>query len=238
MKSFIAHLIDSHQGFCCIGVRGKVIFALMFSSTLLSCQSIDVELDSEFPVPQVERLPIDVGIIFSEELADYTYAEEIDGLGQLNIKLGKTPYDLLKSLGAGVFSDYQMVTSVARDDGYDGYLQAQISGFQIATPRQTRTDYYEVWMRFNFVFLDPGGNAISEWVLPSYGKANEADYRTKERALEAAARSACRDAMAVFSLRASSNSNVLQWQGAIKNSNTLGESETSDISETSEKDGA
>ena len=238
MKSFIAQLIDSHQGFCCIGVRGKVIFALMFSSTLLSCQSIDVELDSEFPVPQVERLPIDVGIIFSEELADYTYAEEIDGLGQLNIKLGKTPYDLLKSLGAGVFSDYQMVTSVARDDGYDGYLQAQISGFQIATPRQTRTDYYEVWMRFNFVFLDPGGNAISEWVLPSYGKANEADYRTKERALEAAARSACRDAMAVFSLRASSNSNVLQWQGTIKNSNTLGESETSDISETSEKDGA
>ena len=238
MKSFIAHLIDSHQGFCCIGVRGKVIFALMFSSTLLSCQSIDVELDSEFPVPQVERLPIDVGIIFSEELADYTYAEEIDGLGQLNIKLGKTPYDLLKSLGAGVFSDYQMVTSVARDDGYDGYLQAQISGFQIATPRQTRTDYYEVWMRFNFVFLDPGGNAISEWVLPSYGKANEADYRTKERALEAAARSACRDAMAVFSLRASSNSNVLQWQGTIKNSNTLGESETSDTSETSEKDGA
>ena len=238
MKSFSAHLIDSHQGFCCIGVRGKVILALMFSSTLLSCQSIDVELDSEFPVPQVERLPIDVGIIFSEELADYTYAEEIDGLGQLNIKLGKTPYDLLKSLGAGVFSDYQMVTSVARDDGYDGYLQAQISGFQIATPRQTRTDYYEVWMRFNFVFLDPGGNAISEWVLPSYGKANEADYRTKERALEAAARSACRDAMAVFSLRASSNSNVLQWQGTIKNSNTLGESETSDISETSEKDGA
>ena len=238
MKSFIAHLIDSHQGFCCIGVRGKVIFALMFSSTLLSCQSIDVELDSEFPVPQVERLQIDVGIIFSEELADYTYAEEIDGLGQLNIKLGKTPFDLLKSLGAGVFSDYQMVTSVARDDGYDGYLQAQISGFQIATPRQTRTDYYEVWMRFNFVFLDPGGNAISEWVLPSYGKANEADYRTKERALEAAARSACRDAMAVFSLRASSNSNVLQWQGAIKNFNTLGESETSDISETSEKDGA
>ena len=238
MKSFIAHLIDSHQGFCCIGVRGKVIFSLMFSSTLLSCQSIDVELDSKFPVPQVERLPIDVGIIFSEELADYTYAEEIDGLGQLNIKLGKTPFDLLKSLGAGVFSDYQMVTSVARDDGYDGYLQAQISGFQIATPRQTRTDYYEVWMRFNFVFLDPGGNAISEWVLPSYGKANEADYRTKERALEAAARSACRDAMAVFSLRASSNSNVLQWQGTIKNSNTLGESETSDISETSEKDGA
>ena len=238
MKSFIAHLIDSHQGFCCIGVRGKVILALMLSSTLLSCQSIDVELDSKFPVPQVERLPIDVGIIFSEELADYTYAEEIDGLGQLNIKLGKTPFDLLKSLGAGVFSDYQMVTSVARDDGYDGYLQAQISGFQIATPRQTRTDYYEVWMRFNFVFLDPGGNAISEWVLPSYGKANEADYRTKERALEAAARSACRDAMAVFSLRASSNSNVLQWQGAIKNSNTLGESETSDISETSEKDGA
>ena len=232
MKNFIAQFIDGHRAFCCRGVCGRVIFAVMFSSTLLSCQSVDVELNSEFPVPQVERLPIDVGIIFSEELADYTYAEEIDGLGQLNIKLGKTPFDLLKSLGAGVFTDYQMVTTVARDDVYDGYLRTQISGFQIATPRQTRTDYYEVWMRFNFVFLDQGGNAISEWVLPSYGKANETDYRTKERTLEAAARSACRDAMAVFSLRAASNSNVLQWQGAIKNSNTLGETETS------EKDGA
>ena len=232
MKKFIAHLIDRRIALCCKGVRGKTICALMCSSALLSCQSVDVELNSEFPVPQVERLPIDVGIIFSEELVDYTYAEEIDGLGQLKIKLGKTPFDLLKSLGAGVFSDYQMVTTVARDDVYDGYLRTQISGFQIATPRQTRTDYYEVWMRFNFVFLDQGGNAISEWVVPSYGKANEADYRTKERALEAAARSACRDAMAVFSLRAASNSNVLQWQGAIKNSNTL------DESEISEKDGA
>ena len=234
MKNFIAQFIDGLRAFCCKGVSGKTIFALMFSSTLLSCQSVNVELNSEFPVPQVERLPIDVGIIFSEELVDYTYADEIDGLGQLNIRLGKTPFDLLKSLGAGVFTDYQMVTTVARDNVYDGYLQTQISGFQIATPRQTRTDYYEVWMRFNFVFLDQGGNAISEWVLPSYGKANETDYRTKERALEAAARSACRDAMAVFSLRAASNSNVLQWQGAIKNSNTLGETETS---QTSEKDG-
>ena len=49
-----------------------------------------------------------------------------------------------------------MVTTVARDDVYDGYLRTQISGFQIAIPRQTRTDYYEVWMRFNFVFLDQG----------------------------------------------------------------------------------
>lgn len=232
MKNFIAHLIDSHRAFCCRGVRGKAVCALMFSSVLLSCQSVDVELNSEFPVPRVERVPIDVGIILSEELVDYTYAEEIEGLGQLNIKLGKTPFDLLKSLGAGVFSDYQMVNTVAHDDVYDGYLQTQISGFQIATPRQTRTDYYEAWIRFNFVFLDQGGNAISEWVLPSYGKANEADYRTKERALEAAARSACRDAMAVFSLRAASNSNVLQWQRAIKNSNTLGEIEKR------EKDGA
>ena len=224
MINLIAHLNDSRRSFCRLGRRGKVICASILCSTLLSCQSVDVELNSVFPVPLVERLPIDVGIIASEELVEYTYAEEINGIGQLNIKLGKTPLDLLKSLGAGVFSSYQMVTTISRDDDYDGYLQTQISGFQIATPRQTRTDYYEVWMRFNFVFLDQSGNPISEWALPSYGKASETDYRTKERALEAAARSACRDAMAIFSLRAASNSNVLQWQEAIKNSTTLGAS--------------
>ena len=229
MINLIAYLNDSPRSSCRLGRRVKAICAWMLCSTLLSCQGVDVEVNSVFPVPLVERLPIDVGIIASEELVDYTYAEEINGIGLLNIKLGKTPLDLLKSLGAGVFSDYQMVTTISRDDDYDGYLQTQISGFQIATPRQTRTDYYEVWMRFNFVFLDQSGNAISEWVLPSYGKANESDFRTKERALEAAARSACRDAIAIFSLRAASNSNVLKWQEAIKNSKTLG---------ASEKDGA
>ena len=229
MINLIAYLNDSPRSSCRLSRRVKAICAWMLCSTLLSCQGVDVEVNSVFPVPLVERLPIDVGIIASEELVDYTYAEEINGIGLLNIKLGKTPLDLLKSLGAGVFSDYQMVTTISRDDDYDGYLQTQISGFQIATPRQTRTDYYEVWMRFNFVFLDQSGNAISEWVLPSYGKANESDFRTKERALEAAARSACRDAIAIFSLRAASNSNVLKWQEAIKNSKTLG---------ASEKDGA
>ena len=75
MKNFIAHLIDRHIALCRKGVRGKMICALMCSLVLMSCQSVDVELNSKFPVPQVERLPIDVGIIFSKELVDYTYAE-------------------------------------------------------------------------------------------------------------------------------------------------------------------
>ena len=175
------------------------------------CGTVQVQLQSDFPVPLVEPLPLSVGILVPEELLGFTHSEEIPGLGDYAIGLGQVPADLLQRMGTGVFRQHQLQQAVTAEDAVDGYLLTSIEEVQFALPKQTRSDYYEVWIRFRFEFLDQTGASVSQWLLSSYGKANKGDYRGAEGALQAAALLACRDVMASFSLNLASHPSAQQW---------------------------
>lgn len=188
--------------------RLLLLLAVLLAS---GCGTVQVQLQSDFPVPIVEPLPVSVGVLVPDELLGFTHSEEIPGLGDYAIGLGQVPADLLQRLGTGVFRQHQLQQAVTADDAVDGYLLTNIEEVQLALPKQTRSDYYEVWIRFRFEFLDQTGASVSQWVLSSYGKANEGDYRGAEGALQAAALLACRDAMAFFSLNLASHPSAQQW---------------------------
>ena len=82
----------------------------------------------------------------------------------------------------------------------DGVIEPNIAEIQFSIPKQTRTDYFEVWIRYHFKLYDKNANLIGEWDLPAYGKAKAQDYPSEGMSLQAAGLSACRDAMAFFSL--------------------------------------
>ena len=193
--------------------RSSLLAALLCLVVAITagCGTVQVELESNFPVPLVEPLPATVGIVISEDLLSFRHDEEIADAGSYELTLGRAPVDLFNSLGTGVFGSYQLLESVPEDGAFDGYLRPNIQQIQFAVPKQTRSEYYEVWIRFDFEFLDEEGTPLSNWMLPSYGKANEGDYGNAGAALQAAALSACRDAMAFFSLNLSSQPNAKPW---------------------------
>lgn len=175
--------------------------------------------DSAFPKPLVEVIDLNMGLVLSDDLKNYVHVEKIDMYGDWEVRLG-----LVQSL---VFHNtlgamFMTVTDVASGSGphpaLDAVLVPAIDDFQISIPSQTRTNFYEVWIKYRIQLYDNQGQLIAEWPLPAYGKANKEDYGLlkdkDEPALQDATMLALRDASAALSLHFAQVPSVKAWLAA------------------------
>jgi hypothetical protein len=81
--------------------------------------------------------------------------------------------------------------------------------------RQTRSSFYEVWVRYRLDLYDGTGRPIAQWPLTGYGKANEDDHsRLSPRnqvVLQEAAMTALRDAGAFLALGFAEQAEIRRW---------------------------
>lgn len=201
-------------------MRRKFQFTLLISMLALlglsGCSSTrNVELEANFPVPLVSKVPIAMGVHLTPEIREYVYTEKIGKSNEWNVAVGPVQQTLFANLAQGMFDNFQVIAAdtaeLAPQAAMDAVLKPSIEQLQFALPDQTRTNYYEVWIRYNFQLYDPAGELISEWPLPAYGKAHKKDFGNKQRGVEAAALAACRDAMAFFSINFASEPAIEQW---------------------------
>ncbi len=194
----------------------KTRLALALALFTAGCSGAQVSLENQFPTPLLEPIPINAGIVLNEKLLGYNHNEEIQGSGKFNIHIGSAQRNMFSRLGEGLFNNYTVLEQLASNDNVDAILLPEIMQMQMALPRQTRSEYFEVWMRYRFHFYDNQANLLGSWDLPAYGKANQNDYRGDEAGIKAAALSACRDAMAFFSLNFQSESVAARWAAGEK----------------------
>ena len=183
-------------------------FAIAVGSIgLWGCAGANVAvLSSELPVPLLEPIELNVGIRMTDELLAYEHTEEIKNNGKWRIELGSAQELMFDNLASGMFSQHEMITAdgVPSND-VDALLIPSIQELQFAIPSQTKGDFFEVWIKYEFELLDPNGAQIAQFPLTAYGKANSRDFGfledTENGALGLAAKVALRDAMAFFALR-------------------------------------
>ena len=199
-----------------MGAKLKTRLALALALFTAGCSGAQVSLENQFPTPLLEPIPINAGIVLNEKLLGYNHNEEIQGSGKFNIHIGSAQRNMFSRLGEGLFNNYTVLEQLAGNDNVDAILLPEIMQMQMALPRQTRSEYFEVWMRYRFHFYDNQANLLGSWDLPAYGKANQNDYRGDEAGIKAAALSACRDAMAFFSLNFQSESVAARWAAGEK----------------------
>jgi hypothetical protein len=80
-------------------------------------------------------------------------------------------------------------------DDLDVIVVPKIDAFEFSLPRQSRSDQYAVWIRYNLVLHEPGGEPITDWLVSAYGQA-DAKLLRGGGAMEAAVIRAMRDAIA------------------------------------------
>ena len=177
----------------------------------IGCAAPNVEISSKFPSPNVRKAPVSLSFYLSEGLTNYTYSQKMGKRSEWKIDLGAAQSSMFKTLGESVFENYSLVQSTENNSSLDGMLEPNIAEIQFSIPKQTRTDYFEVWIRYHFKLYDKNANLIGEWDLPAYGKAKAQDYPSDGMALQAAGLSACRDAMAFFSLNFTRVPLVKSW---------------------------
>ncbi len=193
-------------------VRG-IFAAIILGGALSACSGASVVVPSEFPVPLVRNYPIDVGWYLDEALLGYEHAETAEGSGDVLISLGDAQRPMFEQLSRGLFSSHTFTEGPSGAPPLKGIIQPAIDELQFSTPKQTRSDYFEVWVRYKFKLYDPDGTFRGEWPLTAYGKAHTQNYGMNSTgpALQAAARAACRDAIAYFSLHFDKTPVVNKW---------------------------
>jgi len=191
-----------------------LLAALLLSACATTTQKL--ELEGSFPIPLIAKSPVNLGIHLDDTLTTFTHKETIEKKGSWEVSLGPAQEELFGNLATGVFQNYRFVDGLNIDAPFDGVLQPAIAEVQFALPSQTRSDYYEVWIRYDFFLYDRAGNPVGQWKLPAYGKASKNNYGSKSNGLQAAAMAACRDAMAFFSINFAREPVVQQWIAAGK----------------------
>ena len=184
---------------------------LLLILACVGCAAPNVEITSTFPTPNVRKAPVNLGFYLPDELTNYTYSQKMGKRSEWKISLGAAQQSMFETLGKSVFENYALTSSISAGQTLEGVIEPRIKELQFSIPKQTRTDYFEVWIRYQFKLFDKNANLVGEWDLPAYGKAKAQDYPSDGTALQAAALSACRDAMAFFSLNFTRVPLVKNW---------------------------
>jgi hypothetical protein len=186
-------------------------------AVLAACGGASVSVPPNLPVPLVERLPLVIGVHLPAPLLAYEHHEKIEQSGEWRIDLGTAQTNMFDNLLSGMFEAVRPVAEPTSPGGeVDGVLVPNIEEVQFSTPEQTRSEYFEVWVRYRFQLHDRDGTLLGEWPMTAYGKANAHNYgmNSREPALQAAAISALRDAMAFFTVQFRTIPAVQSWLNA------------------------
>lgn len=178
--------------------RLLTITALGAGLALSGC-SKRVVVETTFPDPVVPSMPLVAGIYYSDALQEYDYSEDLPNdvswsftLGDANVRM----FD--RALGA-LFDEIVPVDSPGGDgapfDRLHLVIEPSISAFEFSLPRQSRSDQYAVWIRYNLAVYEPDGQLITRWPVSAYGQA-DSRLLGGGGAMEAAVVRAMRDAIA------------------------------------------
>ena len=192
----------------------RVVACAAQALILAGCASA-VVVESEFPTPLVETLPLDVGLFYEPELKDFIHAEALPRSSTWTIDLGDANMAMLEPLYTAMFESTREVEALpptpAEAASMDAFLSSTLNRFEFDVPRASRDQFVEVWLEYRLELRDPTGQVLIDWPVAGYGKA-EIDG-SRESAVQRAAIVAMREAGARISTEFPAQPAVRQLAG-------------------------
>ena len=176
-------------------------------------QSLTMEAKTDVPTPLATKLPLNMGVYYDEAFRNYTYEENSEDRPNWAIKSGASQVELFDQVLPSMFDNISYLDSLspAEGSGIDGIIAPQVEEMQFALPNETRSDLYEVWIKYKVRLLEANGDVIVEWPLSGYGKSSTEFLKSRDKGLQAAINSAFRDAGAKFALNFTRVAPIRQW---------------------------
>ena len=189
-------------------------FGIAAIANLTGCGGSQVIVESDFPTPLIEPLPVSMGIIIPDELYNFIYTEDIPDQSLWTIALGDANVAMLEPLFKRMFRDTREIESlalVAGDGTLDGVIEPKLEKFEFDVPNGERDEFVEVWLQYQITVYEPDGGTVIQWPVSGYGKSEL--LRDAEDAVQRAAVVAMREAGATISTKFSEQPQVKQWLG-------------------------
>ena len=177
-----------------------IVFAL--AALLLGGCAKSVVVDTDFPKPVVQALPLTIGIHYEEALANYSYTEDLPNDVDWSFDLSTANIKLFDNIFAALFDITVVVDGKGGTEpaysSLDAVIVPAIEAFEFSLPRQSRSEQYSVWIRYNLHVYSPDGTLITSWPVSAYGQSDDRLFglNAASAAMEEAVIKAMRDAAA------------------------------------------
>lgn len=190
----------------------RLIIPLGLLLILAACeQSLSLKVESDIPVPALDRMPVRVGVFYSEPLRNHVYAEDTKERPGWKIESGASHLTMFRQVLPAMFSEVQELTTLEPTETLDAVLAPELADLQFALPGETGTDFYEAWVKYDMVLYDPAGDSIAGWSVTGYGKSSTEFMKSRSNGLNAAVNQALRDAGARLALGFPKVAEVNAW---------------------------
>ena len=157
--------------------------------------SVSVQQTSAFPEPLVEALPTRIGLYFPPDFTAFTHHEKRPNRGgEWTISLGEPQAQVFRTVLSAAFRELRELSSEQASPGLDAVIVPAVQEFQFALPADTRSNVFEIWVKYDLSIRDTQGEEVGHWVFTAYGKTPTAFMKSSEEAIQAATLVALRDA--------------------------------------------
>ncbi|TXS89301.1 hypothetical protein FV139_20315 [Parahaliea maris] len=194
------------------------VFAL-----LSACGPSEVAVQGQFPAPLMQKLPLSLGVWYDEGFRTHEFFDEAKGRAESGwiVKTGDAQVQMWDTLLPGMFRELTHMKAKPEpgqmNQAVDAVLIPHVDELQYAIPTHTNVKVYEIWMRYRFELVSPGGKPLAEWTMTAYGKTPTAFLQSDEAAVNLAAVVALRDAGANFATNFTRVPQVQDWLAQRRN---------------------
>jgi len=175
------------------------LFASMLSFAMLVACGKSIVVDTDFPDPVIQPLPLKIGIHYEDAFTQYSYSEELPNDIEWSFDLGGANRKLFDNLFSALFDITSPVAGNGGPDpaydGLDAVITPAVEAFEFSLPRQSHSDQYAVWIRYNLQVYAPDGTLITKWPVSAYGQSDAHSFGANAAMKEAVIK-AMRDAAA------------------------------------------
>lgn len=153
---------------------------------------------NEFPSPLVEQYPFAIGLYLGADLTGHVHHEELPDGSNWTVELGKANSALFREMMTGLFASVKSVSSTTAP-GSKAVIKPMVMDYQFSTPDQSKTEYFETWIKYQIEVYSASGQLVTEWPFTAYGRS-QAGFLATEAALRQATKRAMRDAATAMTL--------------------------------------
>lgn len=173
------------------------LIALGFAALVAGCGGGGlVPLETTFPAPVVEQLPLQVGLLYGDQFRGFEYNDDET---KWRVPLGADQTRLFDNVFRAMFAQTTEVSVKNIDDSsLDAILEPVLDEYAFITPRETGTGFYAVSMKYRIKIYRPGGDYVGHFPMVAYGKSRSG-LMNKGASLGEATTMALRDAAAALS---------------------------------------
>ena len=197
----------------------KLIYPLGLLLILAACeQSVSLKVDTEIPTPVIARMPVKMGVYYQDELRNFVYEENTEERPNWKIESGSSHVALFEQILSSMFVETKEVAGTAANSTVDAVLLPSVAEMQFALPPETKTDFYEAWVKYKIELYNQDGSPIANWSVTGYGKSSSEFMKSRDKGINAAVNQALRDAGAKFALGFSRVEEVSAWLEQIDSS--------------------